>query len=68
MIANNDLRVYVYLRSMSVAMGFDEMKRSVIDNLLNIEQEIKTDPELLNIKTFDPNPVTLQRTNPTRRS
>lgn len=57
----NDLRITVYLRSMTTEMGFEEVKRCVINSMLDLEQDLKTDPELFNPKKFDSNPKEIRR-------
>lgn len=61
-VANN-LRISIYLRSMTGAMGFDELKRCVIESMLDLEEQLKTDPELMTPRKFDLNPKELKRRN-----
>lgn len=63
MLSANDLRIQIYLRSMVGAMGFEELKRCVIENMLDLEQQLKTDPELQYPKKFDLNPKEIRRRN-----
>ena len=66
--ANADLRVEVYLRSQATAMGWQQLKDSIIKNMLKIEQQIKTDESLSQVEPFDKQPETirlLKKTKPT---
>jgi hypothetical protein len=63
MLTANDLRIRIYLRSMTGAMGFDELKRCVIERMLDLEQQLKTDPELQYPKKFDLHPKEIKRRN-----
>lgn len=63
MLVANDLRVKIYLRSLTSLLGFDEVKRVIIEQMLDLEQELKRDPELMNPKKFDADPKELRRRN-----
>ncbi len=63
MLAANDLRIRIYLRSMTGAMGFEELKRCVIESMLDLEEQLKIDPELQYPKKFDSKPKNIRRRN-----
>jgi hypothetical protein len=57
---NIDLRIEVYLRSQATAMGWQQLKDSIIKNMLKIEQQIETDESLSAVEPFDKNPLTIR--------
>lgn len=57
---NTDLRIEVYLRSQATAMGWQQLKDSIIKNMLKIEEQIKTDESLSAVEPFDKNPLTIR--------
>jgi len=57
---NIDLRIEVYLRSQATAMGWQQLKDSIIKNMMKIELQIKTDESLSQVEPFDKNPQTVR--------
>ena len=63
MLTASDLRIRIYIRSMTAAFGIDAVKKSINQCIKELEEELKTDPELMTPKKFDLTPKELRRRN-----
>ena len=52
MLPANDLRVEVYIRSMSQVMGFEELKKTLARVMPELEYELVYNPDLSTAKQF----------------